>query len=168
MKTGGVLQNILGAFIVWLPCSSLDPLGLSTSKHTSTQMICPACSASGTMSSLFSIISSQAAGIKSLLVTRSPTSPVVVWRTWCMATKWWIKKCRWKLISNYIYKLRASNILNRRWGTCVSARQSRGEVQFQLTMATDQDYNSADGRYIRNDILYVLTHNNARIDMFVR
>ena len=36
MWTGGVLQNIPGSFIMWLPCSTIDTLGLSTSKHKST------------------------------------------------------------------------------------------------------------------------------------
>ena len=56
MWTGGVLQSIPGAFIMW--CSTMDPLGLSTSKRKSTPMICTACSIPSMISSLLSIISS--------------------------------------------------------------------------------------------------------------
>ena len=68
-----VLQSIHGAFIVWLHCKPIDPLGLSTSKHKSTQMICSACSTPGMISSLHSIMSSPATGIKPMLVSRSTT-----------------------------------------------------------------------------------------------
>ena len=46
----------------------IDHLGLCMSKHKSTKMNYIACSAPGTVSSLLSIISSPAAGIKPLLV----------------------------------------------------------------------------------------------------
>ena len=39
----------------------------------------------------------------------------IVWRTWCVATRWWIKKGRWKLIINYISYSRTNVILNCRW-----------------------------------------------------
>ena len=69
MWTGGVLQSIIGAFIKWLPCCTIDPLG-RTSKNKSTPMICTGCCTPGVISSLLSIISSQAASIKPLLVSR--------------------------------------------------------------------------------------------------
>ena len=69
MWTGGVLQSIPGALIMRLPCITMDPLGLSTSKHKLTLMFSIGCSTAGTISSLFSIIGSLAAGIKPLLVS---------------------------------------------------------------------------------------------------
>ena len=58
MWTGGVFQSIPGAFIMRLPCSNKDPLGVSTSKHKLTATISIARSTPGTISSLFCIISS--------------------------------------------------------------------------------------------------------------
>ena len=52
MWTSGLFQTIPGAFIMWLSCSTIDPLSLSTSKHKSTPMICAACSPPSTISSL--------------------------------------------------------------------------------------------------------------------
>ena len=37
---GGVLQSFPGSFIMWLPCSTIDRLGLSTSEHKLTKIIC--------------------------------------------------------------------------------------------------------------------------------
>ena len=71
MWTGGVLQRSHGEFIMRLPCSTVDPLGLRTRKHISTPMICIACSTPGTKSALLSIIISPTAGFKPLLVARS-------------------------------------------------------------------------------------------------
>ena len=71
--TGRVLQSISGAFIMWLPCSTIDSLDLSTKKHKSTLTVCIKCSTPGTISSLLSIISSPAVGIKPLLAIRSAT-----------------------------------------------------------------------------------------------
>ena len=62
---------IPGSFIMWHPCSAIDLLGLSPSEHKLTSIICTACSTPGTIRSLHNIISSSAAGIKSLLVSRS-------------------------------------------------------------------------------------------------
>ena len=41
--------------------------------------------------------------VKSALVCRA-VQLNELWRKRCIATKWWIKKGRWKLISNHIYK----------------------------------------------------------------
>ena len=65
--------SIPGELIKLLPCSTIDPLGFSTSKHNLTQMFRIACSTPGTISSLFSTISSPLAGIKPLLVSRFTT-----------------------------------------------------------------------------------------------
>ena len=73
MWTGGVLQSIPGALIMRIPCSTIHPLDLSTSKHKLTLMFRIACSTPGTMSSVISIIRSPAAGIKPLLVSISTT-----------------------------------------------------------------------------------------------
>ena len=73
MSTSEVLQSIPPVFIMWVPCSTIDPLGLSMSKHKSTPMLCTACSTPGMICSLLSIISSLAAGIKPLLVSSSTT-----------------------------------------------------------------------------------------------
>ena len=77
MWTGGVVQSIPGSFIMWLPCYTIDPLGLITSKHKWTPMMCTAYSerysTPGTIISLLSIMHSPAAGIKPLLVSRSTT-----------------------------------------------------------------------------------------------
>ena len=55
------------------PCNNIDHLGLSTSKHKSTTIICTAYSTPGMITSLLSIISSPAADIKSFHVSRSTT-----------------------------------------------------------------------------------------------
>ena len=73
MWTGGVLQSIPVALIMRLPCRTINPLGLSTSKHKLTPMFRIACSTPGMISSLFGIISSPASGIKPLHVSRSTT-----------------------------------------------------------------------------------------------
>ena len=58
---------------MWLPCLTIDPLDLSMSNHKSTPMICIACSTPSTAYCLLIIISSNAVGIKPLLVPRSTT-----------------------------------------------------------------------------------------------
>ena len=70
MWTGGMLESIPGAFIMRLPCSTIYPVGFSPSKHKLTSMFSIACSTPGTISSLFSIIRSPAAGIKPVFVSR--------------------------------------------------------------------------------------------------
>ena len=64
MWTGGdhgVFKNIPGAFIMQLPCSTIDPLGYSTCKHKFTPMFSIESSTPDSISSLFSIIGSLAA-----------------------------------------------------------------------------------------------------------
>ena len=64
-------KTISGALIMQLLCSTIDPLCLSMSNHKLTPMFHIVCSTPGMISSLFSILSSPAAGIKPLLVSRS-------------------------------------------------------------------------------------------------
>ena len=49
---------------------------------------------------------------------------------------------KYKLITNQYFIIPVSEV------KVFSARPSQGDAQFQLTMATEQNYNSAEGRYI--------------------